>query len=121
MTITAASTSRPPSSCSGASDSPNAAAASPTVTTGSSVERIDAADGPTRARPAKKVRIAPTVLTSAIAPSQPQPAAANARSGPPRTALTTANVPAAPVHTSAESGRNGTPASTRSPLRMQAV
>ena len=45
------------------SDSPNAAAASPTVTTGSSVERIDAADGPTRARPAKNARIAPTVLT----------------------------------------------------------
>ena len=54
MTTTALKTRAPPTSCSGAKDSPNATAANPTVTTGSSVERIEAALGPTRASPAKK-------------------------------------------------------------------
>src|SRR5215212_10007806 len=75
ITTTAASTSTPPASWTGRSDSPNTAAARPTVTTGSTTERIAARDGPTRARPAKNSRIAATVLTSAIAPSQAQPAA----------------------------------------------
>ena len=48
---TPASTSPPPSSCSGASTSPNTANASATVTTGSAVQRIDAVVGPTRSQP----------------------------------------------------------------------
>ena len=91
------------------------------MTTGSSVERIDADDGPTRARPAKNARIAATVDTSAIAPSQPQPSAPKPSSGPPVTSAATANVPVAPVHTSAASATGGTPATTRSPTRMYAV
>ena len=37
------------------------------MTTGSSVDRIEAVDGPTRAIPAKNIRIAATVLTTAMA------------------------------------------------------
>jgi len=118
MITTALNTSAPPINCTTPSDSPNAAAASATVTTGSSVERIDAADGPTRASPAKKHRIAPTVLTAAIAPSHAQPSAPKPSSGPPRTTDATANVHIAPTHTSAASATGETPAPTRSPVRM---
>jgi hypothetical protein len=118
MTTTAPSTSAPPTSCTAPSDSPNTAAASPIVTTGSSVERIAAADGPTRASPAKNMTIGPTVLIRAIAPIQPQPSAAKASSGPPRTADASANVHAAPAQTSAASPSAGTAAPMRSPVRM---
>ena len=88
------------------------------MTTGSSVERIAAAEGPTRSRPAKNAITAPTVDTSAIAASQPQPSAANPSSGPPVGSETSAKVTVAPVQTSAESASGGVPASTRSPTRM---
>ncbi len=42
--------------------------------TGSAVERIEAAVGPTSGSPAKKSASAPTVETSAMAASQPSPA-----------------------------------------------
>ena len=110
ITSTAPSTSAPPTSCTAPSDSPNTAAASATVTSGSRVERIDAADGPTRARPAKKQRIAATVLTRAIAPTHAQPSAPNPSSGPPRTTDASANVHVAPRHTNAASATGGTAA-----------
>ena len=52
--------------------------ASPTVTTGSKVERIAAPDGPTRRRPAKNNVIAATVETTASMPSQARPVRADA-------------------------------------------
>src|SRR5882762_6454979 len=116
MTTTALNTSAPLTSCAGASDSPNAAAARTTVTTGSSVDKIDAADGPTRAMPAKKQRIAPTVLTAAIAPTASQPSAPKSNSGPPRTIEASAKVTVAPTHTSPDSATGGTPAPTRAPV-----
>ena len=64
--------------------------------------RIDAVVGPTRARPAKKSPIAPTVEIAASAASQPQPAAVSSpgrRS--PSAAEPTVSATAAPVHTSA--------------------
>src|SRR6478735_12090168 len=121
ITSAAPSTSAPPTSCTAPSDSPNAAAASATVTSGSRVERIDAADGPTRARPAKKQRIAPSVLTRAIAPTHAQPTAPNPSSGPPRRTDANAKVHVAPRQTNAASATGGTPAPTRSPMRMYTV
>ena len=118
ITTTALSTSAPPSSCNGESDSPNAAAASPTVTTGSSVDRIDAALGPTRASPAKNSRIAPTVLTTTMPAIASQPSAESARSGPPRGIDAEPERQRRPAHTSAASASGGTPAPTRSPARM---
>ena len=68
-----ARTSAPPASWASPSDSPKATKASATVTTGSSVDRIDAAVGPTRRSPAKNSPIAPTVETTARPPSQAKP------------------------------------------------
>jgi hypothetical protein len=45
--------------------------ASVTVTTGSKVDRIDAAEGPTWLRPAKNSPTAPTVETTEMAAIQP--------------------------------------------------
>lgn len=67
----AARTSAPPASCVALSASPKTRKASPTVTSGSTVERIEAAVGPTRRSPAKKSPTAPTVETTAMPASQP--------------------------------------------------
>src|SRR4051794_19228173 len=103
-TGTAARTSAPPTSWSGARVSPKARNASTTVTTGSTVARIEAAVGPARRRPAKKRPIAATVDTAAIEASQPQPARVTSpgRSSPSR-ADAVVRLIAAPVQTSAES------------------
>ena len=53
-TNTAPSTSAPPASCTGLSDSPKARKASTTVVTGSAVERIEAVVGPTRVEPGEE-------------------------------------------------------------------
>ncbi len=74
------------------------------MTTGSTVERIEAVVGPTRFRPAKKRLTAATVETTAIPASQPQPATVTSpgcRS--PSAAEPTVRLTAAPVQTSAES------------------
>src|SRR4029078_9262727 len=118
ITSTAPSTSAPPTTCTAPSDSPNAVAARATVTTGSSVERIDAADGPTRARPAKKQSIAATVLTIAIATTHAQPSAPNVSCGPPCMTDASAKVHVAPTHTKADSAIGGTPTPARSPTRI---
>src|SRR4051794_14147077 len=81
-TSTASSTSAPPASWAGPSDSPNTAHASATATTGSSVERIDAAAGPTRRSPAKNRQIPATVETRARPPSDARPAGLTAPGGP---------------------------------------
>ena len=90
---------RPPAPA--VSDSPNTAAASATVTTGSSVDRMAAAVGPTRRRPAKNSAIAPTVDTTASATSHSQPEAGHRggvqAAGDQPGAV---SVIAAPVHTS---------------------
>ena len=118
-TTTAASTSAPPANCTGASVSPNAANASSTVTTGSTVARIDAAPGPTRGRPAKNRPIATTVETSARPAIQPHPAAVSARGrNSPSSADPAASETAAPVHTSADRTPGATRAASPSPTRM---
>ena len=106
---TAIRTSAPPASWAGPSDSPKATKASATVTTGSSVDRIDAAVGPTRRSPAKNRPMAPTVETTASPPSQTKPEAltlAGSRSPPARPAAV--SVAAAPVHTSVLSASGAT-------------
>ena len=116
---TANRTSAPPASCAGPSDSPNTTNASPTVTTGSSVERIDVAVGPTRRSPAKNRAIAPTVDTTARPLSQTRPAALTlpgSRSPPAKPA--SVRVIAAPVHTSVLRVRGPSRAATPSELRM---
>src|SRR5262245_22088149 len=116
---TAARTNAPPRSCPGPSDSPKTTKASATVTTGSSVDRIDAADGPTRRRPAKKSAIAPTVDTAARQVSQPRPASPTApgwRS--PAASDAIVNVAAAPVQTRAPSGTGPRREATPSELKM---
>ena len=82
--------------------------------------RIEAADGPTRARPAKNSRIAATVLTRARVTSQPQPADEKPSEGPPRSREVTAYVVAAPLQISAVSGSGAMPPRSRSPMRMYA-
>ena len=98
---------------------PKATKASATVTTGSSVERIAAADGPTRARPAKNRPTAPTVDTTAIAASHPNPAALTApRSSPPPMSPTSVSITAAPVHTKVLNASAPTRAATPSETKM---
>jgi hypothetical protein len=87
----------PPSTCSGPSASPRSATASATVTTGSTVETIDAVDAPTRSMPSTNVTIGRTVDSRAIATIQIQPSP-NA-SAPPAVPATR-NVAAASVATS---------------------
>ena len=58
--------------------SPNTTNASRTVTSGSTVARIDDRVGPTRARPAKKSAIEATVETPARHSSHHQPATVSA-------------------------------------------
>jgi hypothetical protein len=82
------------------------------------IDSSEAAVGPTRARPAKKSRIPPTVLTSTIARSQPQAAGPTARSRPPVNPATTEQLTHAPRQMRATSGTGGTSATTRSPTRM---
>src|SRR4051794_8917208 len=97
-------------------------AASTTVTTGSTVERIDAAVGPTRRRPAKNRLIAATVETAPRHTSHPQPAAVSApgrsspSSAPPAVRLTVA-----PVQTIADSTVGRTRPATPSLTRMYVV
>ena len=92
------------------------------MTTGSRIDRIEATEGPTRARPAKKKMIAPTVLTRASVTSQAQAAGpASSDVGPPRRTEATAYVVAAPQHTRAVRLSGAMPESTRSPVRMYAV
>jgi hypothetical protein len=89
------------------------------VTTGSTVERIEAAEGPTRRRPAKNSEIAPTVETAARHTSHAHPAAvtrAGARSPPASPA--NVRVIAAPVHTSVLSVSGPRRAAMPSELRM---
>ena len=92
--------------CAAASTSPNTSIASRTVTTGSTVERIDVVVGPTRRSPAKNRLIAMTVETTARQASQPQPAIASSpgRSSP-RASEPAVRLTAAPLHTSADSTR----------------
>ena len=81
------------------------------------VERVAAVVGPTRARPAKKVRIGRMVETSAMATMAPQPAAVCGRAGPCRSA----NAPelrAADVRITAVAGSASARAVTRLPTRM---
>ena len=92
------------------------------MTTGSRTDRIEATEGPSRARPAKKKMIAPTVLTRASVTSQNQAVAPESSDvGPPRTAVATAYVVAAPQQTNAVRLSGAMPESTRSPVRMYAV
>ena len=81
--IAAPSTSAAPASWSPVSVSPKTTNASATVVSGSSVERIDAVDGPTRRSPAKKSVIGVTVETIAIAASHSQPSPAKPVSSEP--------------------------------------
>jgi hypothetical protein len=91
------------------------------VTIGSSTERIEATDGPTRARPAKNKMMAPTVLTRASVMSHVHAATPTWSEGPPRTTAATVYVDAAPQHTRVVSVSGATPDSNRSPVRMYAV
>jgi hypothetical protein len=98
---------------------PKATKASTTVTTGSSVERIEAVDGPTRERPAKKRPTAPTVDTTAIAAIQPSPSLLSApRSSPPPARPANVSIAAAPVHTKVLSASAPTRAATPSETKM---
>jgi hypothetical protein len=79
-----------------------------TVTSGSTVARIDAAVGPTFRSPAKKRLTAATVETTEMHASQPQPASVTwPGCSWPSSAEPVVSVTAAPVHTRAErtSGR----------------
>jgi hypothetical protein len=85
------------------------------VTTGSTVDRIDAAGAPTRAMPSRNVTIGTTVQNNAIAAIQIQPPAGKVSAPPIRP--TVRNVVAPPVATSAlrtnASSRVTTPSETR--------
>jgi hypothetical protein len=83
------------------------------------VDRIAAADGPTRAMPANMSVTAATVQTSAMPASQPQPASVTVpgRSSPIR-AEPIVRVTAAPVQTSVEKARGGTRWAMLSVTRM---
>ena len=74
-TTTAPTTSVPPASWTADSDSPSATAATPTLTTGSSVDSTAVSDGPSRASAAKKAATATTV------PSTVTPASASQAPG----------------------------------------
>jgi len=89
------------------------------VNGGSTVEAIDAVDGPTRARPAMKRTIGMTVDTDAMTAAHitPSPVA----SMPPSSPAATANVAAAPVATLAAKATGGVRAATRSEARMKKV
>src|SRR3954454_806481 len=103
-TTTDVRTSAAPSACSTASVSPKTRNARNTVTTGSTVARIDALLGPTRRRPAKKKPIAANVETNAMQTSHSQPSAVTlAVSSWPSTDDPIVSVTAAPLHTRADS------------------
>jgi hypothetical protein len=90
--------------CTAASVSPKTRNARNTVTTGSTVARIAAVEGPTRRSPAKKKPMAATVETTPIAPSHTQPCAVTSPGrNCPSSAEPVVSVTAAPVHTSADS------------------
>jgi hypothetical protein len=92
--------------------------ASSTVTTGSTVETIEAVVGPTRLRPAKNRLTATTVETTARQASHPHPASVTSpgRSSP-SIAEPAVRLSAAPLQTSADSTlgriRPATPSLTR--------
>ena len=88
------------------------------MVSGSSVERIEAVDGPTRRSPAKNSVIGVTVETIAIAASHSQPSPAKPVSSEPVAAPATPNVIAAPVVISADSGSASRSPPTRSETRM---
>jgi hypothetical protein len=111
-------TSAAPPSCAALNRSLNAAYASPTVTTGSNVDRIDAVDGPTRAIPAKKAAIAIAVDTRAINANHSHPSPENEKSARPLTRPATANVPVAPRQTSPASTIGDADNPARSAVRM---
>jgi hypothetical protein len=86
------------------STSPKTRKASRTVTTGSTVERMEARVGPTRRRPMKNRLIAATVETTARQANHPQPPAVTSpgRSSPSSVAPAV-RLTAAPLQTSADS------------------
>ena len=118
-TSSAASITAPPASCTALSISPKTRNASSTVTSGSSVARIEAVVASTRSRPAKNRLTAATVQTTAMHASHHQPTAETAaRRRFPISAEPAVSVVAAPVQTSAVSMRGATRRETPSPTRM---
>ena len=97
--------------------SPNHSIAIPTLTIGSTVDTIDAVEGPIFGRPARKALIGSTVEARASATIQPQPADAKPRCSEPLTSPAAHTVAAAPVAMSAlrwkGSIRRVTPSATR--------
>jgi len=89
------------------------------VNGGSTVEAIDAVDGPTRARPAMNSTIGITVETEAITAAHitPSPDALM----PPSSSAATAKVTPAPVATLAANGTGGVTEATRSDAMMKNV
>jgi len=85
------------------------------VTTGSTVETIDAVAGPTRCMPSTNVTIGRTVDSSAIATIHVQPAP---RSSEPPAVPAAKNVTVAPVVTSAASRNASTRPEMTSATRM---
>lgn len=86
------------------------------MTTGSTVDRIDAVAAPTRSMPSMNATTGRTVENSAIAAIHSQPPAVNVSA--PLTSPATVNVAAAPVATSAPSRNASTRATRPSARRM---
>ena len=117
-TSTAARTSAPPASCAGPSDSPNARNASPTVVSGSAVDRIAAVRRADAPEPGEEQADGADRRDDREPASQPKPAALTSpRRRSPPAAPASVSVAAAPVQTSAlrTSGptRSATPAEVR--------
>ncbi len=92
--------------------------ARPPVTTGSTVEAIDAVAGPTFGRPVRKALMATTVETTARAAIQAYPVAAKCRLSEPVAAPATVRLAAAPVAMSALRTNGSRRVRTRSARRM---
>ena len=109
--------STPPPSCAGEIRSSSTAAARATVTTGSMVDNVDASAGPRRAMPAKKVVMATTVDTRAMAPTAAQLPALEGNDGRSATTITPYTAAAATMIT-AEDGSAPRRGVSRLPTRM---
>ena len=118
-TTTAASTSAPPSNCTGPSVSPKISAASATVHAGSTVETMLAVDGPTRSRPRKNVVMARTVEISDRPTSDSHaPVSKLAASNWPVANVKMPTETSAPVATTAVSANGSAPPTIVSATRM---
>jgi hypothetical protein len=117
--MTAATTSAPPASCTGPRLSPKIAIARPTVTTGSTVDTIEAVEGPTRSSPRRKVTTGRTVEITTTATMAAQPSVPTApRCGPPVATVNTATETAAAVRMIAVRTNGSAPPTARSATRM---